>query len=285
MVKIASTEIGDFGLGTAQFVFQPDSTREAAIRVVHAAVANGVRLIDTARAYTRSGVEAYGETVVRDALAGLPSTSRVLVATKGGHWREGDQFPIDARPTTLRQHCDASLRALGTNQIDLYQLHWVDEKVPLLESIGALVDLQSEGKIAHIGLSNVSIAELEVARSSATIVSVQNRLGYDYRLDLPMARFCSEQGIAYLAYMPLGGRRTSGPLPDDPRISVARSHGASVEQVALSWLRGQAPGIVPLVGSSKVVTILDSVRSAHLHLFPEERALLDGWHPGAVDSP
>jgi aryl-alcohol dehydrogenase-like predicted oxidoreductase len=132
-------------------------------------------------------------------------------------------------------------------------------------------------------LSNVSIAELEIARSSATIVSVQNRLGYDHRLDLPMARLCSDQGIAYLAYMPLGGRRTSGPLPDDPRVIVARSHGASVEQVSLSWLRAQAPGIVPLVGSSKVETILDSVRSAHLQLLPEERSLLDDWQPGPVD--
>jgi diketogulonate reductase-like aldo/keto reductase len=147
------------------------------------------------------------------------------------------------------------------------------------------VDLQREGKIAHIGLSNVSIADLEIARSGATIVSVQNRLGYDHRLDLPMARFCSDHGIAYLAYMPLGGRRTSGPLPDDPLVIVARSHGTSIEQVALSWLRGLAPGIVPLVGSSKVGTILDSVGSAHLHLLPEERALLDDWQPRPGDGP
>jgi aryl-alcohol dehydrogenase-like predicted oxidoreductase len=156
-------------------------------------------------------------------------------------------------------------------------LHWVDDKVPLQESVGALVDLQSEGKIAYIGLSNVSVTELEVARSSATIVSVQNRLGYDHRVDLPMARFCSDQGITYLAYMPLGGGRTGGPLPDDPRVILARSHGTSIEQVSLSWLRAQAPGIVPLVGSSRVATILDSLRSAQLHLLPEELALLDDW--------
>ena len=98
-----------------------------------------------------------------------------------------------------------------------------------------------------------------------------------------MARFCSEQGIAYLAYMPLGGHGTGGLLPDDPRTNIARSHGTSVQQVALSWLRSQASGIVPLVGSSRVATILDSVCSSGLHLLPEELALLDDWQPVPAD--
>ena len=243
-----------------------------------------MRLVDTARAYTLSGVEGYAEMIVRDALAGSPFADHVLVATKGGHWREGDKFPIDARPAALRQHCDASLSALGTERIGLYQLHWVDEKVPLLDSVGALVELQREGKIAHIGLSNVSIPELQLARTSATIASVQNRLGFSYRSDLPMARLCSELGIAYLAYMPLGGAGRTGPSPDDPRLKSAHSHQVSVEQVSLSWLRAEASIILPIVGSSRTSTILDSVASVGLDLLPQERALLDQWCPAQVDN-
>jgi diketogulonate reductase-like aldo/keto reductase len=139
------------------------------------------------------------------------------------------------------------------------------------------VELQQEGKIAHIGLSNVSIAQLKLARTSATIASVQNRLGFDYRSDLPMARFCSGQAIAYLAYMPLGGTARVRPSPEDPRVKIARSHQVSVEQVTLSWLRTQASTIVPIVGSSSVPTILDSLGSVSLKLSPEEQTLLDHW--------
>jgi pyridoxine 4-dehydrogenase len=277
MVRLGGEHVGELGLGAAQFAFRPGLARESAIDVVHAGIANGVRLIDTARAYTRAGVEGYAEMIIRDALAGSPFANQVLVATKGGHWREGDEFPIDARPAVLRQHCDASLGALGTERIGLYQLHWVDNRVPLLESVGALAELHDEGKIAHIGLSNVSIPQLELARTGATIASVQNRLGFDYRSDLLMARLCSELGIVYLAYMPLGGTARAGPLPDDPRVKVARNHQVSVEQVTLSWLRAQAPTIVPIVGSSSVSTIMDSAGSVSLELFPEERALLDQW--------
>ncbi len=282
MVSLGEDYVGELGLGTAEFAFRPGLARESAIDVVHAAIANGVRLVDTARAYTLSGAEGYAEMIVRDALVSSPFADHVLVATKGGHWREGDKFPIDARPAALRQDCNASLSALGTERIGLYQLHWVDDKVPLLDSVGALVELQREGKIAHIGLSNISIPELQLARTGATIASVQNRLGFNYRSDLPMARLCSELGIAYLAYTPLGGAGRTGPSPDDPRLTAARSHQVSVEQVSLSWLRSQASTILPIVGSSRISTILDSVASVGLDLLPQERALLDQWRPAQV---
>jgi pyridoxine 4-dehydrogenase len=277
MVSLAGQYIGEVGLGTAQLAFRSDLAPGPAIDVVRAAVANGVRIVDTALAYTRPGVEGYAETIVRDALAGNPLADDVLVATKGGHWWEGEEFPIDGRPATLRKHCDASLRALGTERIGLYQLHWVDDKVPLVESVQALAELQLEGKIAHIGLSNVTIPQLELARSVATITAVQNRLGYDYRSDLPMALLCSEIGIPYLAYMPLGGPKRAGPSDEDPRRAIAQRHQVSLEQITLSWLRAQAPAIVPIVGSSSVPTILDSIGSVSVELLPEELALLDGW--------
>jgi hypothetical protein len=143
---IAGNETEGIGLGTAQFAFR-DRTAEDSVATVHAALDAGVMLIDTALAYTRPGVESYAEQVVAHALRGL-TTGRPLVATKGGHWRRGDSFPVDERPDTLRVHCEISLRTLETDRIDLYQLHHVDSQVPLPDSVGALGQLRQEGKIA-----------------------------------------------------------------------------------------------------------------------------------------
>jgi hypothetical protein len=141
---IAGNETEGIGLGTAQFAFR-DRTAEDSVATVHAALDAGVMLIDTALAYTRPGVESYAEQVVAHALRGL-TTGRPLVATKGGHWRRGDSFPVDERPDTLRVHCEISLRTLETDRIDLYQLHHVDSQVPLPDSVGALGQLRQEGR-------------------------------------------------------------------------------------------------------------------------------------------
>ena len=162
---IAGRAIEGTGLGTAQFAFG-DGTPEESVATVHAALDAGVMLIDTALAYTRPGVESYAEQVVARALRGL-TTERPLVATKGGHWRRGDSFPVDGRPGTLRAHCEISLRTLEADRIDLYQLHHVDPRVPLPDSVGALGQLRQEGKIAAIGLSNVTVAQLDEALAVA----------------------------------------------------------------------------------------------------------------------
>ena len=174
---IAGREIEGIGLGTAQFAFR-DGTAEDSVATVHAALDAVVMLIDTALAYTRPGVESYAEQVVARALRGLTADRRPLVATKGGHCRQGDSFPVDGRPGTLRAHCEISLRTLGTGCIDLYQLHYVDPAVPLADSMGALAQLRQEGKIAAIGLSNVTVAQLDEALTVAPVAAVQNRLSY-----------------------------------------------------------------------------------------------------------
>jgi aryl-alcohol dehydrogenase-like predicted oxidoreductase len=241
------------GLGTAPFAFR-DGTADQAVSTVHAALEAGVRLIDTALAYTRPGVESYAEQVVARALRGAAG-ERPLVATKGGHWRDGDRFPVDGRPATLRAHCEISLRTLGTDRIDLYFLHHVDPAVPLADSVGALAELRQEGKVGAIGLSNVTLAQLDAASAVTPVQAVQNRLSYADPADLPTALACAGRGVGYLAYAPLAA--PSG-APLRAALAVAERRGASVQRVMLAWLRSQAPGIVPLVGASRPASIRDS---------------------------
>jgi len=243
---IAGRRIEGIGLGTAQFAFR-NGTAEDSVATVHAALDAGVMLIDTTLAYTRAGIESYTEQVVARALRSL-TTGRPLIATKGGHWRRGDSFPVDGRPDTLRAHCEISLRTLEADRIGLYQLHHVDPQVPLADSVGALQQLRHESKIAAIGLSNVTVAQLDEALAVAPIGAVQNRLSYGDPDDLPMALACAERDVAYLAYSPFGG--PSGPLPEAAR-AVAERRGVSAHRVLLAWLRAQSPNIAPLAGASK----------------------------------
>ena len=250
---ITGRRVEGIGLGTAQFAFREGSAEDA-VATVHAALDAGVMLIDTALAYTRSGIESYAEQVVARALRGLTS-GRPVVATKGGHWRENGDFPVDGRPDTLRAHCEISLRTLEVDRIDLYQLHHVDPGVPLPDSVGALEQLRQEGKVAAIGLSNVTVAQLDEALAVAPIDTVQNRLSYSKPADLPTALACAQRNVAYLAYMPFGG--PSGPTPG-AALAVAERHGVSVHRVLLAWLRGQSLNIMPLAGASKPASIRDS---------------------------
>lgn len=217
-----------------------------------------IDLIDTALAYTRPGVESFAEAVVAKALAGRTD---VLVATKGGHRRAGDAFPVDARPASLRADCEVSLRTLGVDTIDLYHLHHVDSQVPLAESVGALEELRADGKISMIGLSNVDIAQIEQARLAAPIASVQNRLSFADRDDLATAEYCGRHGIAYLAYMPLHGSGDVAAVR-----AVAERHGVSPQRVRLAWLLARGAHIMALVGASRPATIVDSAAAPDLRL-------------------
>ncbi len=259
MINIDGHRVCGVGLGTAPLAFRGESDA-AAVATVRAALDAGVGLIDTALAYTRPDVESYAERIVASALRGAPG-ERPLVATKGGHWRDGDRFPVDGRPGTLRAHCEISLRTLGTDRLDLYFLHHVDPAVPLAESVGALADLRREGKIAALGLSNVTLAQLDEAAAIAPVAAVQNRLSYAHPGDLPTALACARRGIAYLAYSPLTA--PSGP-PLLAARAVAGRHEASVQRVLLAWLRAQSPGIVPLVGASRPASIRDSANPLRL---------------------
>jgi aryl-alcohol dehydrogenase-like predicted oxidoreductase len=250
---IAGRDVDGIGLGTAQFAFQERDV-ETSVATILAALDAGVGLVDTALAYTREGVESHAEDVVARALRQVTG-ERPVVATKGGHWREGSRFPVDGRPETLRRHCETSLRTLQTDRVDLYQLHHVDPGVSLAESVGALEQLRRDGKIAAIGLSNVTIAQLEQALAIAPISTVQNQLSYGKPGDVSMAMACAQRGVGYLAYkvfdVPSGALREAASC-------VALRRGTSVQRILLAWLREQSPNIIPLVGASRPATIRDS---------------------------
>ena len=217
--------------------------------------------------------------MIARALRGL-TTGRPLVATKGGHWRRGGSFPVDGRPDTLRAHCEISLRTLEVDRIDLYQLHHVDPQVPLPDSVGALGQLQREGKIAAIGLSNVTAAQLDEALAVAPIATVQNRLSYSDPGDLPMVLACADRGVAYLAYSPFGG--SASPIPQTA-LATASRRGVSAHRVLLAWLRRQSPNIVPLAGASRAASIRDS--AARLDLTDSDLEDLGSIPSGRGEAP
>ena len=273
--SIGGTYVSAIGLGGANWSLAEPVDRDRSIRTIHAAIDAGVTLIDTAHVYTTGGEEAHNERLIAEALARHPNGRSALVATKGGHFRAGNEFPIDGRPETIRHHCETSLRALGLDCIWLYQLHMPDPAVPLAETVGALVELLREGKIALVGLSNVSLPQIEEARKVVEIASVQNPFSPGLR-NRALLDFCSSQGIAYLAYEPLGGREEAARIEKafPAFAAVATTRGVSVQRVVLAWELAQSPALIPIVGSSRPETAADSAAAASLELTADELASL-----------
>ena len=205
--SLAGVDIHPIGLGEMPMSLDGRPDEERSIRTIHAALDAGVGLIDTADAYARDDRDiGHGERLVAKALKGRRDD--VIVATKGGLTRNREQsWPPDRRPEHLRAACEASLRALETDRIDLYQFHRPDPKVPYAESIGAFKELQDEGKIRWVGISNATVEQLEEALGIVDIVSVQNQLslGYTGPIGKGEVQACTERGIAFLAWSPLGG--------------------------------------------------------------------------------
>lgn len=267
-------EVGRLGFGAMRITgdgiwgepADPAACRELLRRVVQA----GVTLIDTA--------DSYGPNVSEDLIAEAlrPYPDDLVIATKGGLERPGPgAWERNCRPDRLRRCCEASLKRLQLERIDLYQLHAVDPKVPIEDSIGALAELQDEGKIRHIGVSNVSVEDLERAQQIVPVVSVQNRYNVVDRDSEDVLRECAEQGLAFLPWAPIAsGRdlaRHGGALVDE----IARAHGASPRQVALAWLLAHSPVILPIPGTSSVAHFEENLEAAQLELEPDELATLD----------
>jgi aryl-alcohol dehydrogenase-like predicted oxidoreductase len=247
--------------------WQPD--RATALATLHAALDAGVRLIDTADCYTDGrGTAGANEALVAEALATWATASAgrdvddVLVATKGGRWRPGDgSWVPDGRPGSLRSACEASLRALRVERIGLYQLHAVDPRVPIEESVGTLLDLRDEGKVATIGVSNVTPAEL--ARAQAVVgdgvrIPVQNALSPHDVTHLDLAAACGLEGRPFLAWAPLAGVRPADEAPVAFSV-VAEDLELSVRQVALAWLRSMGATVVPIIGPCSPDEVAESV--------------------------
>jgi aryl-alcohol dehydrogenase-like predicted oxidoreductase len=243
----------------------PDAA--GARKLLRRAVDLGVNLIDTADAY---GPEV-SERLISEALHPYPKD--LVIATKGGLTRPTrERWDHDARPEHLRQACEASLRRLRLERIDLYQLHAPDPKVPLADSMGELARLQREGKIRHVGVSNFSIDELRLARSIVKVVSVQNRYNVGDRHSEDVLGVCATDGIAFLPWAPLGGREREASKSGPALVlgQVARQRGISETQAALAWLLVRSPVILPIPGTSSVAHLEENVAAAVLRLTPEE---------------
>lgn len=268
------------GFGGMPLSIQGRPPADQAIAVVHAALDAGMTLIDTADVYCLDDDDiGHNERLIAKALRqwnGDPD--QVLVATKGGLTRPKGSWERDARPEHLRQACEASLKALGVERIDLYQLHAPDRFVDLEDSVGELVELQDQGKIRWIGLSNVSVDEIKRAQRLAAVQSVQNRLNPFFReaLEEGVVEYCRDQGLGFLAYSPVGGGRLNKKLPTHPEVGeIARAKGASPHAVVLAWVLAQAPNVLIIPGARTVDHVTDSARAADLELNAEEIAAID----------
>jgi pyridoxine 4-dehydrogenase len=232
-------------------------------RVLQRAVAQGVNLIDTADSYGPGT----SEELICEALHPYPDD--LVIATKAGLARPGpgDWQPI-GRPEYLRQQCELSLRRLGVERIDLFQLHRIDPAVPVAESLGALTDLQDAGKIRHIGLSEVSVEELQEAQKTARIVSVQNLYNLSDQSAEKLLDHCEAEGIGFIPWFPLAtGKlaRDGGPLDE-----IANEVGAKPSQLALAWLLRRSPVMLPIPGTSSVQHLEDNLAAASIELTDDQ---------------
>ncbi|MGW7003805.1 aldo/keto reductase [Streptomyces sp. NPDC054933] len=279
--EIAGKKVARLGFGAMRLtglgVWGEPEDREECIRVVRRAVELGVQLIDTADSYGPY----VSEETIREAIHPYPDD--VLIATKAGLTRNGpdvigtDQklvrlgpkaWPPVGRPEYLRQEAEMSLRRLGLDHIDLFQLHRVDPKVPLEDQVGELKNLQDEGKIVAIGLSQVSVEQIEQARRVADIVTVQNRYNLTDRASTDVLDYCTREGIGFIPWAPVGAGELT--RPGGPVDRIASAHGATSSQVALAWLLARSDVMLPIPGTSKVAHLEDNIAAAQLTLSPQE---------------
>ena len=247
---------------TGKGIWGPPPDHAAAVALVRHVVESGVNFIDTADSYGPD----VSEEIIAEALA--PYAEGVVIATKGGFRRTGpDKWNVDAAPERLIECLEGSLRRLKREQIDLYQLHRIDPKVPVEESLGALTDAQRAGKIRHIGISEVSVADYERCKKSAAIVSVQNLYNVDNRSAEDLVQVCDRDGVAFLPWYPLGGKGTP---KHDALERIANAKHATPTQIALAWLLARSPNMLPIPGTSSIAHFDENLAAAEIVLSPDE---------------
>ena len=247
---------------TGKGVWGPPADREECVRVLRRAVELGVNFIDTADSYGPY----ISEKLVRKALHPYDG---LVIATKAGLLRTGPDVWIPlGNPSYLRQELEMSLRRLGVETIDLFQLHRIDPNFPLADQVGELVKFKNEGKIRHIGLSEIDVDQLKAAQQITEIASVQNMYNLSARGSEPLLDFATSQGVGFIPWFPLA----SGPLAaaDGPLQRIAANHDASPSQLALAWLLKRSPVMLPIPGTSKVAHLEENVAAAEITLSDEE---------------
>ncbi len=281
---IGDIPVSAIGLGGMPMSIEgrPDEARS--IATIHAALDAGVTLIDTADAYRLPGeAESHNEVLIAKALRSYSGdTSNVLVATKGGHHRTKVQpgpWEQDGHPEYLKRAAEASLKALGVDAIGLYQFHRPDKHVDYADSVGAIRDLLDDGKIRMAGISNANPAQIRLAQEilGGRLVSVQNQFSPSFRSSEPELDLCTELGIAFLPWSPLGGM--SGASSLGARFAkfqgVADARGVSPQVVCLAWELAKGPTVIPIPGASRPESIIDSATASELELTAEELATVD----------
>jgi pyridoxine 4-dehydrogenase len=244
---------------TGKGIWGPPPDRDRAKEALRRAVELGVTLIDTA--------DSYGPDVSEELIAETlyPYPDDLVIATKGGQIRPGPgRWVPDGRPEQLRSACEGSLRRLRVDRIDLYQLHRVDPKVPLAESVGTLKELKDEGKIRHIGLSNVSEEQLREAERIIPVVSIQNRYNVTDRSSDGMVDLCEQEAMVFFPWAPISEAQGI------PLRTAAEAHGVSPRTVAIAWLLGRSPQILPIPGSGSAEHVEENIAAASLELDGEE---------------
>jgi pyridoxine 4-dehydrogenase len=237
--------------------------RNEARKVLQRAVELGVNFIDTADAYGPD----VSEEIIAEAL--YPYPKGLVIATKGGFARSGpNKWEMVGRPEYLRQCVEMSLRRLKLESIDLYQLHRIDPHVPVEESLGALKDMQKAGKIRHIGLSEVSSAEIDRAGKTVKIVSVQNQYNLSDRQHEKVLQYCERHSLAFIPWFPVAAGKLA--KPGGRLDKIAKQHDATVAQISLAWLLQHSPVLIPIPGTSSVKHLEENMGAAKLQLSAEE---------------
>jgi pyridoxine 4-dehydrogenase len=260
-------EVHRLGFGamriTGEGIWGPPDDPEEAKRLLRRVVELGIDLIDTADSY---GPEV-SENLIAEALHPYPEG--LVIATKGGLRRTGpSEWPVDARPERLKECCEASLRRLKLERIDLYQLHAPDPQVPYEDSVGALKELQDEGKIRHVGVSNVSTEQLEQARGIVDVVTVQNRYNLTDRHSEDVLDACDQASTGFIPWFPLATGRLAE--PGGPLERIARERDATPAQIALAWLLAGSPVMLPIPGTSSVEHLEENVAATRIELSASE---------------
>lgn len=269
--------ISPIGFGGMPLSIQGRPPEDVGRQVLHAAIDAGMTLIDTADVYCLDDNDiGHNERLIASVVNERPDRDKIRVATKAGLRRPRGAWTNDGSPKHIREACELSLRALGTDQIWLYQFHAPDPRVPFEKSVETFAELQREGKCKHVGLSNVSVDEIDRAGGIVEVVSVQNRLNPYFRESLSVAAECGRRGITFLAYSPVGGGRLAKKLPKFELLQrIAAAQGCSVHAAVLAWVRSKGPTVVPIPAARTVEHAVDSAKSIDVVLAPDEIEQID----------
>ncbi len=271
-------EVNAVGLGAWQLSNRGHPSEANGIALLVQAMASGVDFVDTADCYATDDSDfGHNERLVRAALDRVGNQHDVKIATKAGFRRPRGQWVPDGRPERIERCCEASLERLGVDSIFLYQLHTPDPAVRLEDTVGALANLKTQGKVQHIGLSNVSLEELETAQSITRIESVQNECNPGVRKDLEngLIRHCAQTGVTYLPYRPFGGKDGHRALSAAPLVTeLADKYGVSAYCILVGWSLGLGERVVAIPGATRVESMLDNLGATGFEMSAEDRERL-----------